>query len=206
MAVVTTLTVFASMQPSPFPKAAAYTAHLRTTNLSKLCASCTFDGRHAYDSDPSKLYGHVAWLYGPTSKPKSAYINFFDIFLGVEQKMFLIQDDGGENASCTLVAPYPAPIFNSSWAMGAKYRGVGWFHERLTHRWEGVYPFFIQGEVYPSVYHEDFFTRLPVGFVNEVEEFWYDAAEFVVGSPDSDMFLAVHSLNCSTPGVSPEAA
>ena len=47
---------------------------------------------------------------------------------------------------------------------------AGWFHERLTHRWGGVYLFFIQGEVYPSVYHEDVFTRLPAGFVNAVEE------------------------------------
>ena len=52
----------ASPEPAPFPVAASYTAHLRTTNQSKLCPSCTFDGRHHYDSDEKKLFGHVTRL------------------------------------------------------------------------------------------------------------------------------------------------
>ena len=61
-------------------------------------------------------------------------------------------------AACTLVEPYPAPIFNHSWAQGAVYKGVRWFHKRLCRTFTGVYPFFIQGEIRVSDYYEDFFT------------------------------------------------
>lgn len=120
---LTLLSSYTPPVPSPFPAAASYMAHLRTTNRSKLCASCTFDGRHAFDSD--RLYGHVAWFYGPNAAPRSEYVNFVDIFLGTAKVMFLLQDKGGGVASCTKIAPYPAPIFNASWASGARYLGTG---------------------------------------------------------------------------------
>jgi hypothetical protein len=155
----TTAAGWQHVRPSPFPHAASYVAHLRTTAKSKLCARCTFDGRHHYNSDPSKLYGHVAWYYGPTNR-STPFVNFLDVFLGARQQMFLVSGSAAGEASCTKVAPYPPPIFNKSWANGATYQGAHWFHERLCHHWSGVYPFFIQGEVYASEYYQDFVRRL----------------------------------------------
>ena len=95
------------------------------------------------------------------------------------------------------MSPYPAPIFNTTWSDSAEYAGIGWFHGRLTRQWSNVYPYFIQGEVYPSIYYEDFFTGLPAGFTNQVEDFWYDAEDFLVKSPEDRYFTAVQDLNCS---------
>ena len=47
--------------PRAFPPAASYTAHLVTTAKSRLCSECTFDGRHHFNSDSAKAFGHVAW-------------------------------------------------------------------------------------------------------------------------------------------------
>ena len=75
--------------PNPFPTAATYTAHLVTTSRSRLCPQCTFSGKHYYNADPNKQYGHVQWFYGATNDTtKSTYINFDDIFMGKKQKMF----------------------------------------------------------------------------------------------------------------------
>mmetsp|Transcript_37760 Transcript_37760/g.99851 ORF Transcript_37760/g.99851 Transcript_37760/m.99851 type:complete len:222 (+) Transcript_37760:61-726(+) len=185
------------LMPTAFPPAATYTAHLVTTNASKLCSLCTFDGRHYYNSNPDKLYGHVAWVYGPSDKSEP-YVNFIDIFLGHRREMYLITDEGGGSAHCNRIAPYLADIFNASWANGASYLGVQWFHGRLCHVWDGVYPYFIQGEVAASTYFEDAFTRLPAGYVNMFESFWYDADTFVIRpEPDDEMFTSVLNLNCS---------
>ena len=194
--------------PNPFPAAATYTAHLRTTSRSKLCATCTFDGEHHYNSDPSRLYGHVAWYYGPSNRT-AAFINFLDVFLGAKQQMFLVSEQppakgqaevrAPAEAQCTLIEPYPAPIFNHSWAAGAAYVGTRWFHQRLCREWTGVYPYFIQGEVRVSRYFEDVFTGLPAGFINEVEEFWYDVTTFSTATPADSLFTEVAALNCSSP-------
>ena len=60
-----------------------------------------------------------------------------------------------------------------------------------------MYPFFIQGEIRVSDYFEDVFTGLPAGFVNEVEEFWYDVSTFSTATPDDQLFTQVATLNCS---------
>ena len=191
-----------ALTPRPFPAAATYTAHLVTTEKSQLCSRCTFDGLHHYNSDPSKAFGHVAWFYGPTNNA-SDRVSFLDIFLGAKQQMFLVQDTGptprpGEHsAECMKVAPYPAPIFNHTWAADAQYMGTAYYQHRMCHAWSGVYPFFIQGEIYPSVYYEDVFTGLPVGFTNEVEQFWYDT-NFAAAVPADELFTNVASLNCSS--------
>jgi hypothetical protein len=57
-------------RPRPFPRAARYFARLETTGKSKLCADCTFGGVHYYNSDETKRYGMVSWLYGPREVPK----------------------------------------------------------------------------------------------------------------------------------------
>lgn len=204
MALAPLLAVVASAAraPRPFPTAASYTAHLVTTNASKLCAECTFDGRHHFDADPAKSYGHVAWLYGPTAAPLRR-VNFMDVFLGAREEMILVQDLGHGAAQCVKVSPYPAPVFNRSWAAGAEYAGVVWFQRRLCHSWTGVYPFFIQGEVRASTYYEDVFSGRPAGFVNAVETFWYDAADFEVGPVAQEWFLATLELNCSSAAARP---
>lgn len=35
------------------------------------------------------------------------------------------------------------------------------------------------------------------GFVNEVEEFWYEAATFSTATPGDEFFTNVNTLNCS---------
>ncbi len=157
--------------PNPFPTAATYTAHLITTSRSRLCPQCTFSGKHYYNADPNKQYGHVQWFYGATNDTtKSTYINFGDIFMGKKQKMFLVQDGGGKGddskATCTLITPYKNPIFNNSWSEEAKYVGNVFFKNELCKKFANVYPYFIQGEVYPGFYYESIFTGLPKGFVN----------------------------------------
>jgi hypothetical protein len=39
--------------------------------------------------------------------------------------------------------------------------------------------------------------RVPAGFVNEVEEFWYEAATFSTATPGDEFFTNVNTLNCS---------
>ena len=195
----------AKITPKPFPRAATYTAHLVTTNKSRLCPSCTFDGKHYYNSDDKKLYGHVQWFYGATNDTsKKTFVNFADIFMGNKQKMFLIQDggqrDGEEDskASCTLIDSYTNPIFNNSWSEGARYIGTAYFKNELCKKFDNVYPFFIQGEVYPGFYYESIFSGLPKGFVNEVETFWYDS-DFDVQVPDDKFFTGVEAMSCASP-------
>ena len=199
--------------PRPFPTAATYTAHLITTNKSRLCPDCTFDGKHYYNADKNKQYGHVQWFYGPTNDTsKSSYVNFADIFLGNKQQMYLIQDDGIRNnnnnnnnnniddskASCTLIAPYKNPIFNNSWSEEAIYVGTVFFKNELCRKFDNVYPYFIQGEVYPGSYYESIFSGLPKGFVNEVETFWYDI-DFDINIPNDEFFVGVESMDCQAP-------
>ena len=124
--------------PSPFPPAASYTAHLVTTSKSRLCAECTFDGRHHFDSAPERLYGHVAWLYGATAAPVEKYVNFLDVFLGARQQMFLVQDND-RVPECVKIDPYRPAVSNHSWAAGAKYNRLGdrrspWYWTRATRR------------------------------------------------------------------------
>ena len=49
-----------------------------------------------------------------------------------------------------------------------------------------------------SDYYEDVFTGLPAGFVNEVEEFWYDVGTFSTAPPADALFTEVAALNCSS--------
>jgi hypothetical protein len=65
--------------------------------------------------------------------------------------MFLVQDGADGLAACTEV-PFPQPVFNHSWAAGANYVGPAFFHGRLAHKFEGVFPFFVQGEVEAGAY------------------------------------------------------
>ena len=84
--------------------------------------------------------------------------------MGNKQKMFLIQDggqrDGEEDskASCTLIDSYTNPIFNNSWSEGARYIGTAYFKNELCKKFDNVYPFFIQGEVYAGFYYESIFA------------------------------------------------
>ena len=98
--------------------------------------------------------------------------------MGKKQKMFLVQDGGEKGddskATCTLITPYKNPIFNNSWSEEAIYVGTVFFKNELCRKFDNVYPYFIQGEVYPGSYYESIFSGLPKGFVNEVETFWYD--------------------------------
>ena len=198
-------TAAAAPVPRDFPLAASYTAHLVTNARSALCANCTFDGTHHINADPAKQYGLVQWVYGATNDTaRRSYVNFATVFLGAKQQMLMVQQGGkgstaaSSAASCTLIAPYPAPIFNASWSAGAAFVGVEWFQQRLCRHWTGVYPFFIQGEVYASDYFEDLVTGQPVGFVNEVETFWYGADFRAEAVPDT-LFEGVASMGCAAP-------
>ena len=139
-----------------------------------------------------------------TIRRKKTFVNFADIFMGNKQKMFLIQDggqkDGEEDskASCTLIDSYTNPIFNNSWSKGSRYVGTAYFKNELCKKFDNVYPFFIQGEVYPGFYYESIFSGLPKGFVNEVETFWYDS-DFDVQVPDDKFFTGVEAMSCASP-------
>ncbi|KAJ1454418.1 hypothetical protein M885DRAFT_618205 [Pelagophyceae sp. CCMP2097] len=182
----------ASPRPTPFPAAASYDCVLTTTAKSKLCSTCTFVGRHYYNSDPSKAYGHVAWQYGPSGSNKT--VNFMDIFHGADQAMFLVQDLGSGKAQCMRV-PHADPVFNATWADNAEYVGVGWFHSRLAHQWDRVFPFFIQGEVEEGSYFEDVFTHLPLGFENTLATLVYGES-FQTAVPDDKLFTSIEDVEC----------
>ena len=69
---------------------------------------------------------------------------------------------------------------------------------RVNRKFDNVYPYFIQGEVYPGSYYESIFSGLPKGFVNEVETFWYDI-DFDINIPNDEFFVGVESMDCQAP-------
>merc|ERR1719191_153021 len=80
----------ADIKPREFPAQASYTAHLVTNGLSKLCQNCTFIGKHAFNAKHN--FGLVQWVYGETKNypdPQNV-VDFMDVFLGDEKKMYLI--------------------------------------------------------------------------------------------------------------------
>lgn len=182
-------------KPAPFPPAASYDCTLTTTAKSKLCAECAFAGRHYYNSDRKKEYGSVSWVYGPANATEKT--NFMDVFHGAAKKMFLVQDGPDGLARCAAV-DFPAPVFNRSWAAGAVYIGTAFFHGRLAHRFDGVFPYFVQGEVESGAYFEDVFTSLPLGFNNSLAELRY-GENFSPATPPDAMFTAIDQVACAPP-------
>ena len=80
------------------------------------------------------------------------------------------------NSFCQRV-PLPCPgfkIYNETWSADARYVGLEWFHGKFCRKFENTYPFFVQGELYESVYYEEVSSGLPAGYVNPVAEtlFW----------------------------------
>ena len=197
------IAVSANRLPNQFPASGSYFAHLSTSSKSKLCSKCEFEGIHHFNSDPDKLYGHVAWIYYARNKPELK-TNFIDIFLGSQQEMYLNQGEANLNSStensCFLIKDYNLPIFNTTWSAEAKYEGTEWFHGQLCHKFSHVYPFFIQGEQFESDYYESVFTELPCGYSNDVAEIWYEwmLSDDKPSIPSDQLFLNVLKVNCQT--------
>ena len=65
-------------------------------------------------------------------------------------------------------------VYNETWSADARYVGLEWFHGKFCRKFENTYPFFVQGELYESVYYEEVSLGLPAGYVNPVAEtlFW----------------------------------
>lgn len=101
------------------------------------------------------------------------------------------------DAGCMII-PHPDPVFNASWAASARYEGTKFFRGRLVRKFAGVFPFFVQGEVYESTYYEEALApHRPVGFVNRVVEMWYETdfeADLRKEKWGDDVFTSVLSL------------
>jgi hypothetical protein len=196
--------VAAALKPRPFPRRSVYVARLVTNANSKLCANCTFNGKHYFDASPGKLYGFVQWVYGKSAeRDVSKLTNFMDVFLGNQQKMVMVTDQSQASvsgsletkASCMII-PHTDKVFNETWATNAKYLGDVFWHGRLARKFSGVFPFFIQGEVYEGFYYEDALSPFhPVGYENQVMDL--ELTDFrVVLDVDltDDMFTSVLQL------------
>ena len=59
-----------------------------------------------------------------------------------------------------------SPLFVPADILGSAL--LVFFKNELCRKFDNVYPYFIQGEVYPGSYYESIFSGLPKGFVNEV--------------------------------------
>ena len=188
-------------RPRPFPKSAIYSANLKTNKYSKLCLECTFYGsNHFFDTKQDR--GYVSWWFGKTANDhdnQDGFSNFKDVFHGDEQKMFLIMDSQSKDGSadCTRVDNYKASVFNLTWSDGAKYEGIVWFTPQvLAHKFSNVYPYFIQGEIYPSEYYEAVeYPYQPLGYKNHVSEMWYYNMEMNV-TIKPEKFEFVSELGC----------
>ena len=172
--------------PNSFPAAATYTAHLRTTNQSKLCPLCTFDGEHHYNSDRSREFGHVAWYYGPTSRAKP-FTNFLDVFLGAQQQMFLVHEGSARSMHASRAVPC-SDLQPFVGAGGGLQRRQVVPQAPLPHVYRGVPVLHPRGD--PR-------ERLLRGLFHGVEEFWYEAATFSTATPGDEFFTNVNTLNCS---------
>ena len=196
-------TSFSQRRPRPFPRSAIYSATLKTNKYSKLCAECTFHGtNHFFDTEQNR--GYVSWWFGKTANDEGnqdGFSNFKDVFFGDDQKMFLIMDSKSQDrsADCAIIEHQPS-VFNQSWSHGAKYEGIVWFTPQvLAHRFTNVYPYFVQGEIYPSEYYEAVeYPYQPLGYKNHVCEMWYGNM-IQNATIKAEQFEFVNEMGCKPP-------
>ena len=113
-------TTASERKPHPFPVAATFKANLITTGQSTVCPNCVFEGVHHINSAPDKMYGHVAWVYGPVGRPEVKF-NFKNVFLGNVKEMYIMHGGKANETNCVKVKPYPRPIFDYNWSAKAKF-------------------------------------------------------------------------------------
>jgi len=184
-------------EPHAFPVAATFKASLITTEKSHVCPNCIFKGRHHINSHPDKMYGHVAWVYGPIDKPEKKF-NFKNVFLGNVQEMYIMhsgKDARANDTECVKVKPYPRPIFDYNWNKNAVFEGVEWFHGTYCNRFGNVYPYWVQGDQQKVTYYEGVFDELPRGYKNDIEDMWFDWGN-TIDVPSDKWFTNVLNVDC----------
>ena len=198
-------TSLSDRRPRLFPKSAIYSATLKTNSFSNLCSDCTFYGsNHFFDTVADR--GYISWWYGKTVNDdvnQKGFTNFKDVMFGDEQKMYLMMDSKLHDGSTDcLVIDHKQSVFNQSWSEGAKYEGIVWFTPQvLAYKFTNVYPYFVQGEVYPSEYYEAVeYPYQPLGYKNHVSEMWYGSM-VMDALIKPEQFEFVKEMGCKPPGL-----